>query len=157
MSTKTIVFFAAGSVLTTEEAAAVAKLNVRTQPEYKVLVVNGSVAAEYGEDRPIPTDYVAGDEIPELYEDVDVIDPDNIPSVIAATQAIVADEDVLDVGDVEGCITAAVTDNVLTLSATPGYAVVNDGQIITTTGSGTIATVVVDDETGEISIALSAE
>lgn len=157
MSTKTVVFFAAGPVLTNDEKAALAKLNAKATPELKVLVVNGSVAAEYGEDRPIPADYVAGSEIPELYEDVDVIDPDDLPTAIEGYKAIVEDEQVLDVGDVVGCVTASVSENVLTLSASTGYAVLNDGDVLTTTGSGTVATVVVDSETGAVSIALSAE
>ena len=98
MATKKILYFTAGITATAPELAEIAKLNAVTEPQYQVIVMNGSANAKYGEtDRLVPGDFVAGT-VPELYEVEDEdeeriypeIDPDNIPNqALTATQTIV--------------------------------------------------------------------
>ena len=114
MATKKVVYFTAGINATSGELADIAKLNAAAVPQYEVLVANGAANAECGEtDRIIPTDFVAGT-VPSVYSEVDVIDPDAIPNqALTATQAIVEDEQVLDV-DGGGTATLTVEDGVIT-------------------------------------------
>lgn len=118
MATKKVIYFTAGINATAGELADIAKLNAAAEPQYEVIVANGAANAKYGEtNRLIPSDFVAGT-IPGIYDEIDEIDPDNIPNqALADTQTIVNDGDTLAVttgGDPAGTVTFAVVDGVLT-------------------------------------------
>ena len=90
MTTKRIAYFTEAALPTNDELSDIAKLNAAAVPGYIVLIMNGSQNATYGEpDRLVPVDFVAGT-IPEIYEEIDEIDPDNIPvQNLTSTQAVV--------------------------------------------------------------------
>lgn len=118
MATKKVIYFTAGINATAGELADIAKLNTAAEPQYEVIVANGAANAKYGEtNRLIPSDFVAGT-IPDIYSEIDEIDPDNIPNqALTDTQAIVNDGDTLAVttgGEPAGTVTFAVVDGVLT-------------------------------------------
>ncbi len=118
MATKKVIYFTAGINATAGELADIAKLNAAAEPQYEVIVANGAANAKYGEtNRLIPSDFVAGT-IPGIYDEIDEIDPDNIPNqALTDTQTIVNDGDTLAVttgGDPAGTVTFAVVDGVLT-------------------------------------------
>lgn len=150
MATKKVVYFTAGINATSGELADIAKLNAAAVPQYEVLVANGAANAEYGEtDRIIPADFIAGT-IPDVYRvDGDPledpvypeIDPDAIPNqALTATQAIVSDEDVLELLGED--VTASVADNVLSLSVAGTLVFVKDGDTLAVTTGGDPAGVV---------------
>lgn len=91
MASKRVIFFTAGPLATTNELAAIAKLNAVAVAQYEVLVANGSQNAKYGEtNRLIPCDFVAG-VVPTIYNAKATIDPNNIPNqALTSTQAIVS-------------------------------------------------------------------
>lgn len=73
-------FFTDGILPTVVEAAKIAMLNEAAQPAYKVIVGNSQANSTYGElARLIPCDFVAGGTIPAIYEDVPILDPENLP------------------------------------------------------------------------------
>lgn len=118
MATKKVIYFTAGINATAGELADIAKLNAAAEPQYEVIVANGAANAKYGEtNRLIPSDFVAGT-IPGIYDEIDEIDPDNIPNqALTDTQTIVNDGDTLAVttgGEPAGTVTFAVVDGVLT-------------------------------------------
>lgn len=154
--TKRIIYFTAGPTATAGELADVAKLNAAAEAPYEVLVVNGSESSIYGENnRIIPGDFVSGtvpanyhvDSDPEESTIYPEIDPDNLPVPdLEPTQAIVSDEDVLELLGED--VTASVADNVLSLSVAGTLAFVKDGDTLpVTTGgdpAGTVTFAVVD-------------
>lgn len=90
MATKRVVFFTAGPTATTQELAAIQKLNAVTEAPYAVTVMNGKENAKYGEpNRLAPCDFVAGT-VPTIYNGVPTINPDSIPAQqLSPTQAVV--------------------------------------------------------------------
>jgi|ERR1044072_1315339 hypothetical protein len=98
MATKKILYFTAGILPTSPELAEIAKFNAVTDPQYELIVMNGSANAKYGEpNRLVPGDFVAGT-VPVIYESLNEddervypeINPDSIPNqALTATQAIV--------------------------------------------------------------------
>ena len=115
--TKKIIFFTASNVTTEAEQLAIAKLNAAAERPYEVVVVNGAANSKCGEtDRLIPADYAAGT-IPELYEDYEAIDPDELPDgPLAENQAIVEDGDEFVVEG--GTVSVEVTGGVPTFTFT---------------------------------------
>lgn len=110
-----VLYFTAGANPTAGELAHIAALNGVSVPQYETVVINGAEidGDEYGTDRLIPCDFVAGT-IPEAYNAIDEINPDAIPNLaLTATQAIVADEQVLDL-DNGGTATLTIVDGVIT-------------------------------------------
>jgi hypothetical protein len=77
MATKSIIFFTAGPVATSDELTAIGKLEAATEQPYSVKVFNGLRSPNYGYGIE-QCDYVAGT-IPTAYDAFDVIDPDAIP------------------------------------------------------------------------------
>lgn len=141
-----VLYFTAGQQPTEGELADIAALNAASLPQYETLVVNGAVTAEYGEDRLIPCDFVAGS-IPEAYDEIDEIDPDAIPNApLLETEAIVSDGEEIALDDSNGTVELSVADfeitgAVLTLPATK--AIVEHEDEFAVTG-GTVTVSVVD-------------
>jgi hypothetical protein len=86
MATKKVLYFTADKVPTTGELADLTKLNAAALPGYVIQVRNTDIG--HGVE---PADYVAGTVPADGYDGVTVLDPDNLPSGLPATQAIVSD------------------------------------------------------------------
>lgn len=102
--TDKIIYFTAGQKATSGELEDIAKLELATEPRYQLQVRNVWGSLE-------PTDFVAGT-IPTAYLGSDIIDPDNLPSGLPATQAIVSNGEVITVG--AATYTLTVVDGVVT-------------------------------------------
>lgn len=149
---KRILYFTAGPQATTNEKAAIAALNVLAAPQYEVRVLNGLESPNYGAGQ-ITGDFVAGT-IPASYKDdqeapiYPVFNPASPPAPpnLPATQAIVADEQVLDV-DGGGTMTLTVVNSAITgvVYAVPAtQALVSDEQVLDVDGGGTITLTIED-------------
>lgn len=117
---KTIIYFTESAQATSGELADIVKLNAAAEAPYRVLVVNGSANAKYGElNRLIPGDFVAGS-VPAIYE-IEVedervypeIDPDDLPVVLPSDQVAIADGQVVETAD-GGTVTFSVSNNEIT-------------------------------------------
>jgi len=103
MATKKIIYFTAGSVVTSAEKADIAALNALAVPAYSVQVSNGSVPAGLGKTSdggPVleTCDYVAGS-APAEYSDLPTFDPDDPPAPdVGASRAVVADGQEIEIG-----------------------------------------------------------
>ena len=110
-----VLFFTAGPTPTSPELAAIAKLNAVSLPQYETIVANGAAinGNEFGADRLIPCDFVAGT-IPEAYGEIEEIDPDEIPNTaLLATEAIVSNAQVLTLSN-GGTATLTIAGGVIT-------------------------------------------
>lgn len=107
MATKKIIYFTAGSAVTSDENADIAALNALAAPAYSVQVANASVPPNLGKTpteeggdvvRLMDCDFVAGT-IPDDYDDIAVIDPDAPPLPdVGDDHAVIADDQVLTIG-----------------------------------------------------------
>lgn len=86
---KKVIYFTAGAVATTDEKAAIAKLNALTTPAYEVTVMNATQSPNYGYGIQA-ADYKAGSP-PSAYSAVPTINPDAPPTPdnLPSTQAVV--------------------------------------------------------------------
>lgn len=110
---KRIVYFTAASVATTAEKADIVELSGIVAPQFELTVYNGAASPNYGAGI-ADADYVAGT-IPTAYSDDNVypvFNADAPPFVLPAAQAIIADEDVIDIAGTT--YTFTVVDNVVT-------------------------------------------
>lgn len=83
-----VIFFTADNVPTTDEIAAINKLNAAAVAPYDIAVRNTKVSADYGAG-PEACDFVAGT-VPVAFNAKPVINPDAIPPTgLTATQAVV--------------------------------------------------------------------
>lgn len=124
--TQKILYFTAGPTPTSPEAAEIAALQVLAGKPYDVLVRNGAINAEFGEGRPEPADFLAGT-IPATYLDEgDPIYPEFDPA------------DPPQPGNLPDTM-----------------AVVFDGQVLNTSGTGDVATISIDPETKAVTLVLS--
>lgn len=116
---KRILYFTAGEQATSSELADIATLNALAEKPYEVRVLNAPQSPNYGAG-PITGDFLAG-AIPAAYKDdqedpiYPVFNPASPPAPpnLPATQAVVSDEQVLDV-DGGGTITLTIEDGVIT-------------------------------------------
>ena len=108
-----IIYFIADHVPTVGEAADITTLNALAAQPYEVTVLNVKHSTGYGEDRPIPCDFVAGT-IPEAFSEVDVFDIENPPNppTLPANQAVVSDDQEIVIG--EATYTITVVDGAVT-------------------------------------------
>jgi hypothetical protein len=90
MATKKVLYFTADKVPTTGELADLTKLNAAALPGYDIQVRNTDISTNIGHGVE-SADYVAGTVPADVYDGVTVLDPDNLPSGLPATQAIVSD------------------------------------------------------------------
>lgn len=138
-----VLYFTVGSQPTSGELADIANLNAASQAQYETEVVNGAeiTGSEYGEDRLIPCDLVAGT-VPAAYNAKTTIDPDAIPNFpLLDTQAVVSDGQAIDLDSSLGTATLSISSfgiigAVLALPATK--AVVINTQVINTSDGGTV-------------------
>jgi len=110
---KRIIYFTAANVATSAELLDIAELEGIVAPQFELTVYNGAASPNYGAGI-ADADYVAGT-VPDAYdtpETYPVFDADAPPFVLPAAQAIIADEDVIDIGGTT--YTFTVVDNVVT-------------------------------------------
>lgn len=127
-----IIYFTAGTTPTEEELADINALNALAAAQYDVNVSNGSVPSGLGDDAIEASDFVAGT-IPDAYEAVDIFDINNPPepSNLPATQAVVSDEDVLRLDDVDYEFTVEGNDiSAIAVTLPSTQAIVSDEQEI---------------------------
>lgn len=116
---KRILYFIAGQQATSGELADIAALNALAEKPYEVRVMSALQSPNYGAG-PITGDFLAGT-IPDVYKDseedpiypVFSIAAPPTPPTLPATQAVVSDEQVLDV-DGGGTVTLTIEDGVIT-------------------------------------------
>jgi hypothetical protein len=145
---KRILYFTAGQQATAGELADIAALNALAEKPYEVRVMSALQSPNYGAG-PITGDFLAGT-IPAAYKDeqenpiypvFDITSPP-APPTLPATQAIVSDEDVLELLGED--VTASVADNVLSLSIAGTLAIVSNGQVLDVDGGGTVTLTIED-------------
>lgn len=137
-----VIYFTAGPVTTTDEKADIVKLNNIAQAPYQISVLNGSADFNFGAG-PQEADLVAGT-IPDEYEDIPEIDPDNPPGpVLPATDAIVSNGGTVVIKNSAGSVskngTATVAANSITgiaLAATEAI-VSNASNVVIQNSAGT--------------------
>ncbi|WP_019170675.1 hypothetical protein [Pseudaminobacter salicylatoxidans] len=120
MATKKIIYFTAGSAVTSAEKADIAALNALTEPAYSVQVSNGAVSSGLGKtgagNSVLETcDYVAGS-APADYGVIPTFDPDDPPAPdVGASRAVVENGQSLTIG--ESTYTFTITDGAITAIA----------------------------------------
>lgn len=103
-----IIYFTAGAVATTDEKADIDKLNALTEVPFEVVVRRGDSVGTYSYGAGLEaSDYVSGT-VPTAFNARPVVDPDNPPSGLPATQAIVSNAQALAV-PVTGTYTTTAT------------------------------------------------